>query len=249
MFERAYAYVNSSRRAVIRLYLDRDYEDIVNNLEGNVRYRHIRKKGVSREDLLWRKSPQVVNELTIINSREIEVILHEISSEVEVQLYDDTNVINCSARINLIEGSSTSVNNEDKSTKKTLAITANNKILVWRDSYEFDFGSDSYIKAKILNDQGKVVGFMGGYHIRRNPLNTSKYSGYSAFGTENNGGVDCFKFFFKLENMSDGIYNFIYEIESSNEIFEEKLWFDSSKNFFVKDLPQEEKWREIDNYF
>lgn len=249
MFERAYAYVNYNRHAIIRLYLDRNYNQIVNDLDGSLKYIHIRKTGVSREDLLWRKSPQAVSELVVINNREIEVVLYEVSSEVEIQLYDNNNVLNSSARINLIEGSSTSVSKEKKSTQKTLAITSNNKILVWRDTYEFDFGSDSYIKAKIIDDNGNVVALMGGYHIRKNPLNINVYSGYSAYGAGNLGGLDCFKFFFKLEPMTDKFYTFLYEIQSSNEIFEEKLWFDSTKNFFIKELPEEERWREYDNRF
>lgn len=248
MFERAYAYVNYNKHAIIRLYLDRDYDQIVDNLEGNLKYIHVRKTGVSREDLLWRKPPQVVNELVIINNREIEFVIYEISSEVEIQLYDNNDVLNSSARINLVESSSTSVSKENKSTKKTLAITSNNKILVWRDTYEFDFSSDSYIKAKILDSDDKVVGIMGGYHIRKDNLHSSLRD-YSVYGTENLGGADCFKFFFKLESMTDNYYTFLYEIQSSNEIFEEKLWFDSTKNFFIKELPEEERWREYDNRF
>lgn len=234
MFERAYAYVNSSRHAIIRLYLDRDYSQIVNTLEGNVRFTHVKKTGISRDDVLWRKPPQVVNELRIINSREIEVVLYELlSSEVEIQIYDNDDLLNCAARINLIEGS-TSVNKEDEGTRKTLAISPDNKIIVWRDTYEMDFGSDTYIKAKIIDDSGNVVGLMGGYHVRKKASN----------GRENLGGLDVFKFFFKLENMTDNFYTFLYEIQSSKEVFEEKLWFDSTKNFFVKELPEYEKWRE-----
>lgn len=239
MFERAYAYVNSDNYAIIRLYLDRDFNQIVNTLEGNVRYVHVKKTGVSRDDVLWRKPPQLVDELRIINNREIEVVLYELlSSEVEIQIYDNNDSLNCSGRINIIEGS-TSVNKEDKGTRKTLAISPDNKIIVWRDTYEMDFGSDTYIKAKIIDDSDKVVALMGGYHVRKKAAN----------GQENLGGLDVFKFFFKLENMTDNFYTFLYEIQSSKEIFEEKIWFDSVKNFFVKELPEDEQWREYDRFF
>lgn len=249
----AYTYMTKEKKAVVHLELTENIYNVNSNPEIAFKYKETGNLSeVTGNSFPPLKDVVIATNVEIVeNGRKISMLLEKPGVDTELRIVDNNNNIVAKVILNFIEStekqSTDSNTNEKKKHINVLAIDTNGMFRIWRDTYEWDFGNETLLTARIIDpSNNKVVALLKGYHVRKVSFGSTAYNAWPSIqNMDYYGGVDVYKHLYLLEPMETKEYTFLCEVGSSKEVFYTSVYYDSVNETFSKSLPPEEGWRAV----
>lgn len=243
-----YTYVNSDKKAHIRMIFDTTVYDFIDPIPENIRYRSAgTANNVYGDNINWLYPEQNVSNLEILNNgKEISFIVDH--PFLKTMIVFPT--VNDYYKDYLVFDFLDNLHNNER--EHFVSVTTAGIIKVWFGTDEPKQPYKENLRAKIVNKENKVICIVGGYHLRNYRIDSYYFRDWTSTTRELNNGIDMYRHFLPTVTQEELPSNneelsFIYEFNGG--VFSTNIFYDSDNRIFYKPLDDYdfEGWKIVDD--
>lgn len=242
-----YTYVSAENKAHVRMIFQTTVYDFEPTPENITYIAEVTSNNLYGDNVNWLYPEQKISELKILNNgEEISFIIENPFLKTRINFPSVTTYYRDYLVLDFVD------NIYHAKSEHFVSVTTAGIIKVWFGTDQPKMPYKENLRAKIVNQEGKVICIIGGYHVRNYSVDRYAFREWTTAQRDLNNGLDVYRIFLptvtqeELPSNNEELH-FVYEF--NGEIFSTNIFYDSDNQIFYKPVEDYayEGWKIVDD--